>query len=66
MGVKKEGKEVKEGNIFTLGGVTPDVVLVDGRASILNLRNYVTSIKLSTLSVALFNARIEVGRDAGV
>ena len=65
-GVEEEGKELKEGKRLPLGVVTPDTVLVYGRSSIINVRNCVVYIELSTPYVALFNANAEVGRDARV
>ena len=63
---KKREKKKKEGKRSTLGMVTLDVVLEDGRTSRINLLNCVASIELNTPYVALFNAIVEVGRDAGV
>ena len=55
-------KEVKR---FTLGVVTLGEVLVDVRASIINIRNCVASIVPSTSSITLFKANAEDERDAG-
>ena len=59
-----EDQEVKEDKRFTFGVATVGVGLVKLRASLINLRNYVSSIAFNTSSVALVNAEVTAGPDA--
>ena len=59
-----EEQELKEDKRFTFGVATAGVGLVKLRASLINVRNYVSSIVFNTSSVALVNAEVTDGPDA--
>jgi len=59
-----EEQEVKEDKRFTLGVATAGMGLVKVRASLISLRNYVSSIAFNMSSVALVNAEVTDGPDA--